>query len=161
MQQVKAKHYYDASVEAVFTCFGTAEKIIAKTEELGARNIDIRKCELTDSTLEIDIQKQVPTDAPSMMKKFLSEWNDTHQTESWTGTPGEHYHGKFSIELHGVPVTISGTCDLKPYDGGAINEVAVNIECGIPLVGKKLEKFIAENIEKSMEQEYQAIKKVV
>ncbi len=159
--EVKAKHFYDASVDAVFACFGNAEKITAKLEALGARNIDVSRCDLTADSLEIDITREVPTDAPGMMKKFLSDWNSVHQTETWTGKPGEHFSGNFNIELHGVPVTIKGTCELTPTSTGSVNDVTVTVECGIPLVGKKLAEFVAHNCQESMEKEYQLIKKAV
>lgn len=159
--EVKARHFYNADVEAVFACFGTAEKVKTKLEALGARNVDIRRCELSGASLEIDIHREVPAEVPSMMKKFMSDWNEVHQTETWTGNAGENYLGKFTVAIHGLPAKIHGVCDLHTYENGAINEVTVTVECGIPLVGKKVEKFIAESIEESMEKEYQVIKDLV
>jgi hypothetical protein len=96
-----------------------------------------------------------------MLKKFLSDWNAVHQTETWTGKPGEHFSGKFNIELHGVPVTINGRCELSATSTGSVNDVTITVECGIPLVGKKLAELIAHNCQESMEKEYQLIKKAV
>lgn len=159
--EVTARHFYNANVDAVFACFGNADKIKAKLEALGARDVNVNQCDLSAHVLKLDITREVPSDAPGMMKKFLSDWNIVHQTESWTGKPGESYSGKFSIDLKGVPVTIEGTCELQPYDDGAINNVTIKIECGIPLVGKKLAELVAQNCKESMEKEYQFLKDVV
>ncbi len=159
--EVKARHVYQASVDAVFRSFGTEADVVAKHEALGARNVKFDYCALKDDALDLKMHRQVPVEAPSMLKKFMKDWNEVYQTESWTGTPGERFEGDFEVHLHGVPVEVKGRCVLTKEGDNCINEVTVKIACGIPLVGKKLAAFVAEGCEESMEKEYQFIKKLV
>ncbi|PID42276.1 MAG: hypothetical protein CSB48_10845 [Proteobacteria bacterium] len=159
--EIKARHVYRAPVDSVFKCFGSRGDIKAKHEALGARNIKIDRCDLTDTTLTLSLQRQVPADAPAMLKKFLSEWNTINQTENWSGQPGERYEGDFHVKIHGVPVTLDGKCVLTSEGDQAVNDVTVKVECNIPLVGKKLAAFIAENCAGTMEQEYAFLKKLI
>ncbi|PIE43491.1 MAG: hypothetical protein CSA50_05100 [Gammaproteobacteria bacterium] len=159
--EVTARHVYQASVACVFKTFGTPEDLQAKHESLGARNIEIDQCDLTETKLNLSMHRQVPTEVPGILKRFLSDWNTVDQTESWSGQPGEGYEGNFHIHIHGVPVTLNGKCILTREGDHSINDVSVKIECNIPLVGKKLAAFIAENCARTMEQEYAFIKQLV
>ncbi|MCG8610354.1 MAG: DUF2505 domain-containing protein [Pseudomonadales bacterium] len=159
--EIKVSHHYNADIDKVFKSFGDTETLAEKFAALGARNFKVNQLSLADASLELSMQREVPADAPKMLKKFLAEWNTLEQTESWTGQPGENYVGTFSVDIKGVPVTIQGRCDLKKTDTGCVNEVTVNIDCGIPLVGKKLAAFVAESSEGSMDAEYRYIKSVV
>ena len=159
--EVTALHVYNSDVDSVFKTYGTESDLIAKHESLGARNMNITNCELTDSSLELSFSKEMPVDAPGALKKFLGEWNGFDQSESWTGTPGERYEGNLEFKIHGVPAKLTGTCVLTQEGAETHNNVTVKIECGIPLVGKKLAKFLADNCEDSIAQEYEFIKSLV
>lgn len=159
--EVNARHVYQASVDKVFRSFGTEADVIAKHESLGARNVEFDYCYLKEASLDLKVHREVPAEAPAMLKKFMAEWNEVYQTENWTGTPGERYQGDFEVHLKGVPVKILGRCVLTQDGDHTVNQVSVKIDCGIPLVGKKLEAFVAESCEASMEKEYQFIKGLV
>lgn len=156
--EIRGKHLYSQSVDELFQAFGSPEMITRKLESLGAKEIKLSRCELTESRLEIDLDRKVPAEVPGMLKKFLGEWNHVSQKESWTGTPGQGYQCQVEVHIDGVPVKISGTMRIAPEAGGSSNEVVFTISCGIPLVGKKLAEFVAHSTEQAMEQEYQFIK---
>ena len=46
---------------------------------------------------------------------------------------------------------------LIPTDDGCVNEVVMEITCNIPLVGRKLESFVADSTEEQLEAEYEFI----
>lgn len=148
-------HPYDLDVDTLFQVFGNAEGIKDKLEAMGARNIDIQQCDLTEDKLNIKIVREVPAEVPKAMKKFLGEWNKIIQIESWTGTPGESYMSNFTVETEGVPVKVSGTAKLSTQGSGSVNEFSVDIDCSIPLVGKKLAEFIGAKMKEELQKEYQ------
>lgn len=156
--EVRDKHSYAQDVDTLFKHFCDATQVQSKHEALGARNINLVKFESTDSTLNVIIEREVPADVPKAMKKFLSDWNQIKQVESWSGTPGEGYHCDISIEISGVPVTIAGTMDLTSEGAGCSNSVCLDISCGIPLVGKKLAELVASQSKTSMREEYEQVK---
>ncbi|UZE96402.1 DUF2505 domain-containing protein [Alkalimarinus alittae] len=156
--EVRDTHSYTQDVDTLFKHFSDAEQVKIKHEALGARAINPVKFEATDSTLEVVLEREVPADVPRAMKKFLSDWNQVKQIESWTGTPGEGYRCDISIEIQGVPVSITGTLELKPEGTGCTNTVCLDISCGIPLVGKKLAELVASQSKTSMKEEYEYIK---
>ena len=62
-----------------------------------------------------------------------------------------------SPDIANVPVTITGTLDLEPVDGGCVNHVRIDIDCGIPFVGSTLAEFVAKDCERLVADEYDYI----
>ncbi len=156
--KVSASHAYDCSAEAVFATFADADYLQAKHEALGARNIVIERCDAGDDSLETRLRREMPADVPGVLKKFLSPWNELVQEEHWSGNGADGYRCNFSIDIKGVPVTLKGKMHLHDTGSGSVNEVNLDIDCGIPLVGKKLAQFIGADAEKAMQAEYDYIR---
>ncbi|MCP5169420.1 MAG: DUF2505 domain-containing protein [Hahellaceae bacterium] len=156
--EIRAQHTYTKDIDSLFKAFGHQPTIQAKLESMRARNIEISQCALTDDSINIVLKRDVPADVPGMLKKFLGEWNTVSQKENWKGTPGQSYEGDFEVAIEGVPVKITGHMSLKPDGNGSTNTVTMKVECGIPLVGKKLAEFVGQNTEKAIAEEYQFLK---
>lgn len=156
--EVRAKHVYTQGVEAVFKSFGNKAKIESRFTALGARNIQIDNCKLTQTSLDMSMRREVPVDAPSLLKKFLGEWNLATQEEHWTGSAAKGYTGQLQITLKGVPVTITGKLFLSGNAQGCINEVTMTFESSLPLVGKKLAEFVGSTAVTEMQKEYEFIR---
>jgi hypothetical protein len=156
--EVKARHIYDQSVDVVFKKFGNKASIERKFKELGARNIHVETCKLTKTSLDLVMSREIPVNAPSLLKKFLGEWNLAHQEEHWKGIAGKSYQGNVKMTIKGVPVTITGKMVLAGDATGCINDVTLTIESGIPLLGKKLAEFVGQTSVTEMQREYEHIK---
>lgn len=156
--EVKAKHQYAHGVEAVFAAFGNKKKLEARYASRGARNIEVQTCKLTKTSLDIAMTREVPVDAPTLLKKFLGEWSQLTQVEHWKGSAAKGFDGELSITLHGVPVTITGTFRLQGDAKSCTNEVSMKFESSVPLVGKKLADFVASGAAEEMQGEYEFIR---
>lgn len=156
--EVKARHIYDQSVDAMFKKFGSKASIERKFKEMGARNIKVETCKLTKTSLDLVINREIPVNAPSLLKKFLGEWNLANQEEHWKGTAGKNYQGNVKMTIKGVPVTITGKMVLSGDAKGCVNDVTLKIESGIPLLGKKLAEFVGQTSVTEMQREYEHIK---
>lgn len=152
--KISAQHRYDCSIDKLYVLF-TGQKFYAdKFQHCGARNIKINRAEQTDEGFVVDSQREVPADVPGVLKSFLGEWNTIRQTENWDGDPGDEYYNDFEIAAEGVPVKMTGTMNLMPDGNGCVNDIEIEIECSIPLVGKKLAQFVANDTEKTLAAEY-------
>jgi len=52
---------------------------------------------------------------------------------------------------------VAGSMTLIPTDDGCSNEVVIEITCNIPLIGRKVEAFVADNTEELLDAEYEFI----
>lgn len=156
--EVKGKHAYAQGVEAVFKSFGDPARIESRFRALGARNIAIESCQRTPTSLDMQMRREVPVDAPTLLKKFLGEWNMATQEEHWKGSAAKGYAGEIRITLKGVPVTITGTLFLSGDAHQCVNDITMRFESGIPLVGKKLAEFVGNTAAQEMQREYEFIR---
>ena len=156
--EVKAKQVYAHGVEAVFKSFGTKAKIEQKFTAMGARNIEFETCKLTKTSLDVVMSREIPIDAPALLKKFIGDWNFTTQEEHWKGSAAKGYECDMEVSIKGVPVTITGRLVLTGDAEKCVNDVTMTFESGIPLVGKKLAEFVGNMAAGDMEKEYNFIK---
>ena len=156
--KVTAEHHYDADVDTVFGLFSKPEFYEEKFKTVGARHVKVLEFAADGPELNFSIEREMPANAPSVIKTIIGEWNMLTQKENWGGEPGEEYWNEFDIKAHGTPVTIEGSMLLRADGDGCVNEVELDIRCPIPLLGRKVEQFIAEDAEDSLAGEYAFVK---
>jgi hypothetical protein len=155
--KIRQDHEYAHALDAVYALFTDAEEVEAKQAALGARNISIEECELYEDGADVSFVRELPAEVPGVLAKFLQPWNTVQQSEQWRTSDNDGYDAELDIEIAGVPVTISGTLVLEPVEGGCVNHVRIDIDCGIPFVGKTLAEFVAKDCERLVAEEYDYI----
>ena len=144
--KVNATHKYSCGMDELFGHFSKPEFYVQKFEGCG------------EDSFEIKTERDVPADVPGFLANFVSEWNTLTQTETWEGAKGDEYYNELDISAGGVPVEIRGSMNLTPDGDGCVNDIEMEIKCAIPLVGKKLAEFIANDTAKTLAAEYEFIK---
>lgn len=157
MKKVNAKHFYSFDSATLIRAFNDEEVINAKLVDSGAKDVKTTITD-TDDGFKVDIVRLMPAEAPAGLSKFVADWNEVKQSETWTGSAESGYKCDMSIVIADVPVTIKGTMEMTSSGLLTTNNVELQISCGIPLLGGKLEKFVAGNIEKSVAKEFAFLK---
>ena len=155
--EVKDVHHYQKGVAAVFKFFSDPDTIKTKYESIGARNIELLESDESDGTYSNKTQREVPSEVPGILQKFLGAWNKVVQTEQWKAQDDGSRACDLQIDVVGVPVKVAGTMNLRPEGKGCVNEVSIKVTCGIPLIGGKLAGFVANDTKKNMDAEYDYI----
>ena len=156
--KIKALHQYSRDVDTVFGLFHDPAFMKTKYEGIGARNVQVPECSGSDGRYTVKIKREVPADVPALLKKFLNPWNSIVQSEKWEGKAGGPYRCQFGIDIAGVPVNIKGIMEIRTQGEGCVNDVQLEVKCGIPLVGGKLADFVGSDAEKSTQAEYEFIR---
>lgn len=154
---VQASHEYEHPIDTVIGAFTDPDFYLEKFEGVGARNVEVLSSSDEDGVFAIETQREVPLDVPGALKTFLGSWTTVLQNEEWIEGEDGQYLNEIEINSEGVPALITGTMTLTPTGEGCINEVVMEIDCRIPLVGRKLEKFVAESTEEQLDAEYEFI----
>jgi len=139
-------------INTVFSTICDGDYIRKKLQANGARNVDVQSSGHDGASARLVYTREEAADVPSAFKKFISEWNQITSRDNWTGTPGESYHCTYQVEANN-PVKISGRHTLEPNGSGTTSTIYMDISCRIPLVGKKLEKFVAGLSQKSLQED--------
>ena len=155
--KIRQDHEYAHDLEAVYALFVDAEELEAKHAALGARNISIEECELYEDGADISFVRELPAEVPRVLAKFLQPWNTVQQSEQWRASDNGAYDAELDIDINGVPVTITGTLELEPVEGGCINHVRIDIDCGVPFIGGTLAEYVAKDCERLVAEEYDYI----
>jgi hypothetical protein len=156
--KIKALHQYDQDVDTVFGLFHDPDFMRDKYVGIGARNVEILECAGSEGHYRIKTKREVPADVPALLKKFLNPWNTLVQSEQWEGKAGGPYRCKVTVEISGVPVSINTELELRPQGDGCVNDLQLEVKCGIPLVGGKLADFVGNDAEKAVQAEYEFIR---
>ena len=156
--KIRQDHVYAHSTDAVFALFTNKKEIRAKQKALGARNIRIEECEVDGDSAVVRLIRELPADVPGILSKFLQPWNTVEQSEQWRYLEDGEYEADLAIDITNVPVTVSGTLELRTLEEGCVNHVEVTIECGIPFVGKTLAEFVAKDCQRLIADEYDYIR---
>ena len=156
--KIKALHQYNQDVDTVFSRFHDPDFMKDKYAGIGARQIEVLECAGGDGRYTVKVRREVPADVPGILKKFLNPWNTLVQTEHWDGQAGGPWRCKISIEIAGVPVSLGGEMELRSQEGGCVNDVRLEVKCGIPLIGGKLADFVGGDAEKAIQAEYAFIR---
>ena len=156
--KIKALHQYAKDVDTVFSLFHDPDFMKVKYEGIGARNVEVLECAGSEGRYTVKVKREVPADVPALLKKFLNPWNTIVQSETWEGKAGGPYRCKLAVEIAGVPVGMGGEMELRSQDGGCVNDVRLEVKCGIPLIGGKLADFVGGDAEKATQAEYEFIR---
>ena len=156
--KIKVLHQYNKDVDTVFGLFHDPDFMKEKYVGIGARNVEVLECSGSEGRYAVKVKREVPADVPGLLKKFLNPWNTLVQSEQWEGPAGGPYRCQITIEISGVPVSIGGEMELRTQEGGCVNDVQLEVNCGIPLVGGKLADFVGSDAEKTVQAEYDFIR---
>jgi hypothetical protein len=156
MKTVKVEHHYSHGLDEVYRAFSDPDFYIAKFEGIGDRNVKVVDHGEDDEGFWIEIDREVPADAPGMLRKFMSEWNSMGQTENWT-RDNEGCRNELELFTKGVPLEITGEMFLSGDEESCVNRVVMSLKSNVPLLGGALEKFGAERTREGLDAEYEFI----
>ena len=123
----------------------------------------MKACERDDKqgrlVVERDMQPSVRV--PSALAAFTQDWNRVSQEEQWRREADGRWVCDFRIRAEGVPAKLVGTMTLEGDDSSATNNVILQIESNVPLLGRKVAKFLAADSEQKINDEYGVIRERV
>jgi hypothetical protein len=161
MAKIKTTDKYNADVDTVFKHFTDSDFIKARAEAIGGRNVDVQVEDKGD-TVVLTVNREIRSDAPSALKKFVPEWSHSTQVETWKVKPGGPYMGKATVDVDGVPVSVRSRMKLAAgKNGGSVMLIETETSSSVPLVGGKLASFAAGTAEETLKAEYQFNKKQI
>ena len=99
-------------------------------------------------TVKID-QIQEAQGIPGFAKKFIGDEINIVQSEDWTAPE----KGNITVVIPGKPGEMSGTALLTEDPDGTTETVNMQVKVNIPVVGGRIEGFIADMLRKALHAE--------
>lgn len=148
---------FPQDVTSIYKCYTNEDFVNSKLEFFGGRNIEVKIQNMEDRVI-IESSREVQAEPPGALKKFASPWTKMIQKEIWQGKPGGPFSGNMSIEIEGIPATIFGHMILTSTVDGTVANNTTDIKCSVPFFGKAITKFIAQQSEKAIADEFEYMK---
>ncbi|WP_166253814.1 DUF2505 domain-containing protein [Marinobacter salicampi] len=154
--QLEMTHKYDNGLEQVLGAFFDEGHIREKNQRLGSRNVRIAELTRDGGSAKLVVEREVTSsvEVPGVLASFHREWNRVRQEEHWFRKDDGEWHCEFRVRIDGVPAKIKGNMRLQGSDNTCTNQVTLSVRCDVPLLGKKLAKFLVEDSRHKIEREY-------
>lgn len=141
---MNAEYTYPYSAKDIYALLTDPDFLVERSEHNGEQNVS---AELYDDDgkdlVKLHVEREL--ELPSFLKKMFHPYQIIDIDELWS-IVGSSYIGKAEYEVQGQPVHISTETIIKDDDsGGCVIFVSVKAKASVPLVAKKVEKFICEN----------------
>lgn len=140
------KHTFDKPAATVMKMFSDKAYFERKYQALGFTNIEVVEHEKSATKFRIKVRYDAKNTVavPDFAKKFIPGTASITQVDAWDLTK---MTGRIEAEIKGAPVKVVCNMTLKDEGKGAANHLKWEISCGIPLIGGKIEKVTAEDIQ--------------
>lgn len=154
--ELEVTHAYDASLERVMEAFFSEGHILRKNEQVGARNVEIKESNRSEQTGKLVISREVKSsyEVPGILASFHREWNRVRQEEHWFRKNEDEWHCEFRVHIEGVPARIKGNMRLQGNQNNCINYLSLDVRCDLPLIGKKVAKFLLDDSRVKIDREH-------
>jgi len=141
--------YSGADVDTVYGIITDEAFRIEACEDQGALEYEVT---IDDNV--VTILRTMPAELPDFVRKLTGETVKVKQTEIWTDPGDGSLVADVKVSIIGQPAELLGTATLKP-DGsdGTTFVVQGDVKVSIPLIGRKIEPIIHEQIVKSLRAE--------
>lgn len=107
---------------------------------------EVLEHERSDDHFRIRCKLTMPSHVPlpGFAKKVLGETMTVVQEDVWDLSTRK---GQLKIEMHGAPISINAEMSLEQGENGGENHVQWQINSRVPLIGGKIAKLVADDIQ--------------
>lgn len=135
---------YPAAPDTVAALLRDPEFLKSRSEQAGDKNVEVRVEELGDG-LRVVVARDKEVDLPSFAKRMFQPKNRITDDVRWR-REGERWVADYTLEIAGVPGEVKGCSTLAPSSGGTVHELRFEVTARVPLLGGKLESFVADRV---------------
>jgi len=141
---VRSREVVDAPVERVFAVLTSAEWAAARGRRFGDGSTVVRAERRPDGGALVAVARELPSGAPGFVQRLLPKDARVVQTDDWAPAADGIRTGTWTVSLAGVPARLGGALRLEPAAGGTAYEVVGTAEVSVPLVGGRVESYVAD-----------------
>ena len=135
------RYDFEHDIDSVFALLTDPDFIVDRSLDLGELEAS---CEVEpdgDNTV-VTMMRKLEIDLPGFIARMIDMVQTLHITEQWQADGEGGWTGKYTSEMKGQPVLISANFKLYATDSGCSYWIEHKASVRIPLVGRKIEKFI-------------------
>jgi hypothetical protein len=120
----------------------------SRSEAAGEYNIEVHVGPEQDG-IRVRVAREKQVDVPAFAKVALGSASKAVESTLWR-KQGDTWVAEYTIEVSGVPVKSQGKSTLAPNAEGCLYTSTFEINARIPLIGKRIEAYVAEGLEEQL-----------
>lgn len=93
------------------------------------------------------VSRRLPDGVPGFLQRFTPKDGRVTQTDRWSGAEDGVRHATWEVAFPGSPGSVTGDMTLEPTPQGSRWVVTGEVSARIPLLGGKVEGFLAPLVE--------------
>lgn len=137
-----AVHYeFENELESVLELLTDPDFLVDRCLELGELEASCEVEEQGEATV-IKLTRKLQRDLPGFLAKMMEPVQTIHITEHWQADEEGGWSGEYTFEVEGQPVAVGARFELYPTDAGCCYSIEHSASAKIPLLGRRIEKFI-------------------
>ncbi|MGB1581852.1 MAG: DUF2505 domain-containing protein [Nevskiales bacterium] len=143
------------SSDVVIKAFTDKQFHLDKVDALGSSNVKLLDHSDDPDDFFVKISRQMPTevDVPRALKSLVPATVTVVHKDAWSFASKT---GFIEIELSGLPVEVSCDASLRDEGDECVYRYVWHIKAKVPLVGGKLEKLLAADMDEKIPREAEA-----
>lgn len=138
---------YATDPDTVAKLLHDPEFLRRRCEAAGEKNVEVKVEQLPDG-LSVVVARDKEVELPAFAKKMFNPQNRIIEQTRWR-RQGDRWVAEYQVTIGGVPGEVRGKSTLAPSSMGCHYESAFEVTSRIPLVGGKLEGFVADKLEET------------
>lgn len=147
--RIEERSDFDHEPEALMTLITDRDYFLRKYRNLGADRIEVEECVDDGDRFAITVRQRVPqhTPLPGFIRRLVGDRIAITQTDTWQRSLRR---GRIDIVVASAPVAIAVDLQLAPRAGGSRLTLAFDIDARVPLLGGRVEQFLAGDVVQRM-----------
>lgn len=145
-------NHYPIPADKVLKAFTDPAFFERKYQAQGAEDIQQLRHEQTGNRFTITFSRtvEVEVNLPGFASKHVPERITLIQTDSWDL---DARRGSLDIRFDGMPASVKCEMQLEDNGGSTLHALDFDIAVKVPLIGKKLEKLLADGLQKTFQRD--------
>jgi len=151
-------HVFARPVEHVVACLTDETFLTTMMQDQGSRDVVVVVERPEPGLIHITITRQVPVDAPMMIRSVIGSWLSLTQRDVWQQLPDGSWTATRDAKPKGLSAEGQAQLTLTPNeDGGTQCDAVVSVQSRAPMVAAMVEALMLEDSTRMLKQEFDAI----
>ena len=148
--EATVRHHFDQGVDRLFALMTDGDFLKRRAESVGELNVVVR-ADRQGQGLSIRIDRDLERNMPAFMKKVFNSKNHLVDLQTWE-TGGDVKTSSWTVQIEGQKrIDIRGRLTLSSSAGGGCDYTeSFTVTVHIPLIGGRIEKYIAGETEQTI-----------
>lgn len=150
-------HVFAAPIGEVWEMVRDVESHLAKARRAGHRDVEVLDHTVTDDHVHVELARTVTIQLPGFAKKVMEPTQRVRTVDDWYDRGDGTFGGDFGTVVRGAPFELRGTTHLAPDgDERTVYTVTIDVSVKVPVVGRKLERWSADDVDEQIANEFAA-----